>query len=540
MDTVDPVTVRIDEVNALRSSQFREDAGPTCHPVRPEQYQSMKNFYTATVYNKGAEVIRMIETLVGVDQFRRGLDAYFDTYDGQAVTVDDILSIFEQTCAIDLTQFKLWYSQSGTPYIETQSEYDDEQQTFTLTITQHTPKTADQNNKIPLHIPLRIGFLSKDGQPLNVTYANHTAAAHLLELKDASQTFTFEKVSNQPVLSVNQGFSAPIKRAINPDEALFLYTHDFDPLNRWDHGQFVMQEAVIGHYNQHDVSNQLTNIHKAMTNILNDDQLSYAQKAQLLSWPSMSILSQAIKKVDPIILQASLKKCMQEIAKMLQKDLVQQYKSASAHSQSIGKIGMGARRLMNLCLYYCLHADQSHASMAVQQYQQHPKQMTLLMGALQSLNQHACAERDLLMQSFKTTFQNDNLVMDKWFALSATIPASEKIEQLETLTQDPLYRSDNPNCIRSVWLMFAYHQVSGFHAKDGSGYQALSAITAYWDTRNPQLAGQLVQPLLSWEQYDQETAKKMKGYLLELATTAQSTDVQELLSKALANRAPIV
>ena len=390
-----------------------------------------------------------------------------------------------------------------------------------------------------MHIPIRVGFLNQKGQPLDVQYQQQKQASHLLSLKERKQIFQFSGVSEKPVLSINQGFSAPIKRSMALDDAVFLYQHDFDALNRWDHGQFVMQDTVMSHYHGHDISAKHHVLCNGMRAVLKDSSLSSAQKAQLITWPTLSILIQAIDHADPLKLHQSYKTCVIQAAKELEQDLLSTFKALRNDVDGQDMNAMGARRLMNLCLYYLVHANVAHAHLATAVFDQHSKQMTLLMGALQAVNPHDCKERAQLMAQFKQTFAQDPLVMDKWFALSAMMPSDDKIAQLDELTKDPLYRADNPNCIRSVWLMFAGHQIPGFHAYDSSGYNALIELVAYWDVRNPQLAGQLMQPFMSWEQYDQATATRMRRCLEKLQETASSTDLIELLSKALAAPAPL-
>ena len=380
--------------------------------------------------------------------------------------------------------------------------------------------------------------LSKSGNKLPVSYHQSQSHSHLLELKERKQTFYFTDVSEKPILSINQSFSSPIKKSTALDDAVFLYQYDFDALNRWDHGQYVMQDIVLNHYNSQDVSSKHTVLCDGMRAVLEDTALSMAQKAQLITWPSLSILIQAIDHVDPLKLHQSLKSCMVNTAKSLESELLNLYQNAKACTQGNDMEAIGARRLANLCLYYLMHANTNHAHLAQAQYEENTGQMTLLMGALQAVNPHKCLQRNTLMSQFKQTFSHDPLVMDKWFALSAMMPSDHKIDQLNALTEDSCYRSDNPNCIRSLWLMFAGHQIPGFHAHDSSGYNALIELVAYWDIRNPQLAAQLIQPFMSWEQYDRATATRMRRCLEKLQESAGSTDLIELLSKALAAPAP--
>ncbi len=532
MDHIDPVTCRIDDVNILRIAQFREDAGPMSHPVRPEKYESMKNFYTATVYNKGAEVIRMLETLVGVEQFRQALDLYFERFDGQAVTVDDLLSVFSESCGINLEQFRLWYSQSGTPHLTVRSEYNAKDKTLVCTLSQHTPKTADQNQKHPLHIPCRLGFLDSHGAPLPVKFSGTVATSHLISLTQETHSFPFTEVTENPVISVNQGFSSPVKRDIDTHDSLFLYQHDFDAFNRWDHGQHVMEDFIIQAYNERLTEEKLTLLREGCRSVLIDPQLSAMQKAQMLSLPRVSMLLQKITQVDPVRLEQKYVKFEKELMSPLADLFKQTYHEVYALRDGLKPDNIGYRRLMNLCLKYLVNASTQYVSLAEKQFHENLDQMTCLIGSLNALSAHNIAEREKLMQQFKHKFKHDALIMDKWFALSAMLENENPADYLHQLEQDSLYQPNNPNCIRALWLTFAHANIKGFHAPDGSGYQALQELVSYWDNRNPQLAAQLCQPLIHWEMYAPHCSKKMLTQLHILASKAKSKNIKELVGKA--------
>ena len=409
---------RIEDVLALRASQFAEDAGPTAHPIKPSSYLQINNFYTATVYNKGAEVIRMIQTLIGKEAFRRGIDKYFELYDGQAVTTEDFIHAMELASGRDFTQFKRWYHQAGTPEIHVTTEYDQNAKTYTLKITQSCSATADNSAKEPFHFPLAIGLIGKDGRDLPLK-------SSILEITQAEETFVFENIPEVPVLSINRNFTAPIKVNLqySQEEYIFLMAHDSDPFNRWEAGQELAKNLMlkmVAELAEGNLPELNPEFIKAFGAILNDPHLDDAMKARALVLPSETILGQNQNPIDYDGIHLVRELVLQKLAETYQarfKEIYNQLNTDEPYrfdAESVGK-----RSLKNLCLSYLSFLGTPEAIKMCKQQFYKASNMTDQISALSLLADIDCPDRKEALQAFYRQWRHDTLVMNKWLAVQA-------------------------------------------------------------------------------------------------------------------------
>lgn len=523
---------RIEDAKIIRAAQFAEDASPMSHPIRPDSYIEMRNFYTLTVYNKGAEVIRMQHTLLGEDAFRKGMDLYFERHDGQAVTCDDFVNALSDANDQDWIQFKVWYEQSGTPEITVTDEYDVKTQTYTLTLKQHTPPTADQKTKKALHIPVRIGLLDQQGKTLVDT---------VLELKASEQQFTFKNIAAQPIPSLLRNFSAPVKLEYDYTDAqlLHLFAHDDDPFNRWDAGQ-ILAKKIIFQGIETVKSGQTFTCPPAFINAiqttLHDKQLDPALISEAVTLPSINALAEAM----PVILVDELVQVhhalTQQLADALCKDWQQVYKQYQTDTpydhqhENVAK-----RKLKNTCLYYLMQAsDQSIGTALAQQQFAQANNMTDQLAAFGCLLQNTeKAIREQAIEHFYQQWQNEALVMDKWFTQQALMPHDDTVAQVTALAKHPAFNIRNPNKVYA--LVGAFNQnLAQFHRADGAGYQFLVDRVLQLNEFNPQVAARMVRGLMNWKRLEPKRQAMMKQALKQLHQAKLSNDVFEIVEKSLA------
>ena len=533
---------RIDDVNVLRNFQFAQDAGPMAHPVRPDHYIEISNFYTVTVYNKGAEVVRMIRNLVGAEGFRKGTDLYFDRHDGQAVTTEDFVRAMEDANNIDLSQFKRWYSQPGTPTLKVKGLYNPDDKTYSLVIQQQQPDITAAKNNQPFHIPLELGLLDKDGKDIPLILTGHKdsgATALMLEIKKETETFVFEEVEHEPVISLNRGFTSPVK--IDPersdDELAFLLAHDSDEFNRWDAGQTLAGNillrfaAEIGAGKSPQLSD---NIIEAFRKTLLNPQLDKALIAQAMTLPSESYLADQCEVVDVDSIHAAHLFMRQELAKALQDDLWQAMKAGQSQSAyHFNAEEMARRDLNNVCLSY-LVLLQDEQVMDFCRYQlENASNMTDELSAITQLSRYANPYRQQALDDFYKKWQADAQVVEKWLAIQASADLPDVLERVKALMQHEAFSLSNPNKVRSLIGRFSANTVH-FHAADGSGYTFLAENVLKLDERNPQLAARLVQALSRWRRYDENRRQLMQKQLQRiLAKEELSRDVYEITSRSL-------
>src|SRR5471032_1084765 len=469
---------RIDQVRTLRNAQFPEDAGPMSHPVRPDSFVEINNFYTVTVYEKGAEVVRMYQTLVGRDGFRKGMDLYFERHDGQAVQCDDFRATMADANGRDFSQFERWYSQAGTPVLKASTQYDAASKTFSLTLTQSCPATPGQAEKLPFHIPVTVGLLGQDGRdlPLQVDgLASHGATSVVLELTQASQTFRFTGVEEVPVPSLLRDFSAPVVLEYDYSDAelLHLFRHDSDPVNRWEAGQRLAMErllkltAAVAAGETLELDDTFIEAQRAL---LVDETLDAAFRELALILPSETIIAERLAHVDPQAIHAARQFMRRTLAATLKPELLVQYHA----NQTPGEYGpdalsAGKRALKNLALSYLLIAPQAAELALARQQFDDASNMTDRAAALVALI-HSGSDAGSYLQRFYSDFESEALVIDKWFAMQAAAPATN-VAAVRKLMQHPAFTLKNPNRARSLIFQFAGANPSQFHAADGSAYE---------------------------------------------------------------------
>ncbi len=540
---------RIEDVRALRQMQFPEDAGPMAHPVRPDSFVEINNFYTVTVYEKGAEVVRMYQTLLGVDGFRRGMDLYFQRHDGQAVECDDFRAAMADASGRDLKQFERWYSQAGTPRITAATSYDAAAQTFTLTLTQSCAATPGQPEKLPFHIPVAIGFLDSTGNDMPLHLAGDPASGSttsmMLELTQAKHSFTFTQVREKPVVSLLRNFSAPVILDIDYTDAelAHLLAHDSDHFNRWEAGQRLMLRRLLALTSaiQKDEALTLdTMVIDALRATLTDESLDPAFRELALTLPSETMIAEQLDVVDPQAVYSARHFMRTALAQALKTDFLNAYECCLTNgTYQPDAISAGKRSLKNLALSYLLAwADDSTCELAQAQLDT-ADNMTDRLAALTALVSSdsvvATKSAGKALQDFYREFEKEALVIDKWFTLQAMARYND-IDAIRKLMQHPAFTLTNPNRARSLIFSFCNGNPSRFHAADGSGYTYWAEQVVALNTINPQVAARLARSLDRWRKYTPALQAKMKKALQQVANSKDlSKDVREIITKALAS-----
>ncbi|ALK98733.1 aminopeptidase N [Massilia sp. WF1] len=543
-DTGRAVT-RIDQVRTLRQAQFPEDAGPMAHPVRPDSFVEINNFYTVTVYEKGAEVVRMYQTLLGREGFRKGMDLYFARHDGQAVTCDDFRMAMADAGGRDLTQFERWYSQAGTPIVQAETRYDKAARTYTLRLTQSCPATPGQPEKLPFHIPVAVGLLGKSGTDLLLIIdGQRKGTTAVLELTEADQTFVFTDVLEQPTPSILRDFSAPVilRYGYSDAELVHLFSHDSDPVNRWEAGQrlamgrLLKLTAMAGANGGADGLDLDDVFVEAMRKMLADESLDPAFREQALLLPSETMIADQLDAVDPLAIHTARQFVRADIGVRLRSELLAQYQANQTPGEySPDAASVGKRSLKNLCLsYLCAAPDEESIALAQRQFDE-ASNMTDRVAALGALvHARAPGARDAL-QRFYDEFQNEALVVDKWFMMQATASTTD-LATVRELMRHPAFTLRNPNRARSLVAAFCVNNPVQFHAPDGSGYAFWAEQVIALDALNPQVASRLARAMDRWRRYLPALQAHMKKALQQVAGQAKlSNDVREVVSKALAN-----
>lgn len=536
---------RIGDANLLRAHQFREDSGPLAHPVRPDSYVEINNFYTMTVYNKGAELIRMMRTLLGPQAYRKGTDLYFSRHDGQAVTTDDFVKALQDASGCDLTQFKLWYTQAGTPEITVARQYDPTSRTYRLTLKQACPATPGQPEKKPFHIPVAAGLLGKDGRELKLQTDAKTCTCGggetlVLELRKAEETFTFSDVPEEPVPSVLRGFSAPVKVKLDltDEERLFLMAHDSDPFNRWDAGQQLSVQLILGLVKDHQEKKELVldNLFvDAFRQTLATPLEDKAFQAFALTLPSESYLADFLPVIDPGALYEARRFVQQTLAAVLKEEFLRVYNANDERGlYKTDQASMGKRSLRNTCLGYLTELEDDDVRQLCLRHYRTATNMTDAIAALVDLASSEWPEREEAIADFHEQWKNDVLVMDKWLAIQATSRLPHTLERVKSLMAHPVFNIRNPNKVRALIGAFASNSVR-FHDPSGAGYAFVADQVLVLDPLNPQIASRLVSAFTMWKRYEEKRKALMKKQLERIAATAKlSKDVYEVVSKSLA------
>jgi aminopeptidase N len=532
---------RIGDVRGLRAGQFREDAGPLAHPVQPAEYMAIDNFYTATVYQKGAEVIRMMATIIGREAFRRGMDLYFARHDNNAVTIDDFVAAMQDASGVDLERFKLWYHQAGTPDVSVTDAYDAASRRYTLTLRQQTKPTPGQPDKQPLVVPMAMGLLGADGteQPVRLSgESDATPGTRVLLLTGAESSFVFENVAAGAAPSLFRGFSAPVKLTGVPLERLqFLAAHDTDPFVRWESGQqyathlLLQMIAAAQRGETPDVADGLI---EAMRATLSTAGADPAFAAQALSLPGEVFLADQMEVADPDAIHAMRKQAARAIGQHLAPMLRATYEGLTDPGPyRIDGAAIGRRSLRNACLWYiAASGDPDGIGLAKAQFDA-GQNMTDVLSALAVLSDIACPGREAALATFHRAWSGDDLVLDKWFAIQAMSDLATP-DAIRALSRHTDFDLRNPNRVRALVASFAGGNPVRFHDGSGAGYQFLADTIIALDPRNGQVAARMVSPLGQWRRVDAARQEKMQQQLrriLELPNLTRNTF--EMVSKSL-------
>ncbi|MEF3366697.1 aminopeptidase N [Methylocystis sp. 9N] len=532
---------RISDVRGLRLAQFPEDAGPLAHPVRPDVYQEINNFYTATVYEKGAEIIRALRTLIGEDDFRRGMDLYFERFDGAAATVEDFLSCFAEASGRDLSHFALWYSQAGTPLVTTSEEYDAAAKTFTLTLRQETPPTPGQSEKRPVVIPIALALFSENGQKLDLASEDASArelARGLIELDRPERVIRFRDIPSRPVASLLRGFSAPVRLEPAPasEDLERLLAHDDDPFNRWQAAQSLALRAIFARVNGDGAASDARGLTDALRLLLAKAEGDPAFAAQALSLPSeIDLAREKGSDVDPDVLFAARQSLRAEIGRALGEALETihaRFADPGAYAPDAASAGRRALRNVALDLIAAGDADKGRA-LAQAQFET-AGNMTDRLAALATLAHLGGAAREDAFARFYAQYAGDALVIDKWFSLQATIPEEATTRRVQELMTHPEFSMSNPNRVRALISAFANANLTRFHALDGSGYDLLTRVVLELDPKNPQLSARLLSSLRSWRTLEARRRELVETRLKHiLAAENLSADLRDIATRAL-------
>ena len=535
---------RIAQVDSLRTSQFREDAGPMAHAVRPDSYIEINNFYTATIYNKGAEVIRMLHTLLGAQVFRRATDLYFDRYDGQAVTIDDFVAAMQEVCDEDLSQFKLWYSQAGTPEVRAEGRYDAARKVYELTLTQSCPPTPQQPNKEPFVIPVRAALFDANGARLSTESSvspKQSEQNDLLVLSQPTQTFVFNNVPTPPIASLLRGFSAPVKlhQSLSPDELKVLLAHDDDPFNRREAGQNLMAAHIVqnvARLQNNQALHSATNLADAFAAALDARADDIALCAELLTPPSQGYLSEMVQPIDPTSIFHARRALQRDLATALREPLLARYHQLNAANfGAITPPQIAARALRDACLRWLCTLDDDTAHQLAAELLTQSKCMTDSTAALNALAACNAPTRIELLDGFYRQWKDNPLVVDKWLRIQAGAPHADTPARVQQLTQHEAFIETNPNKVYSLIFGFCGNALC-FHSADGNGYRFAADWIARLDQKNPQVAARLASVFTPWRRHIPTLSSMMKQTLEELARTPKlSADVAEIVEKSLAN-----
>ncbi len=527
---------RIDNVRIIRGPQFAEDASPMSHPIRPDKVIEMNNFYTLTVYEKGSEVIRMYHTLLGEEGFQKGMKLYFERHDGTAATCEDFVSAMEDATGVDLKQFRLWYSQSGTPTLRVNSEYNAEAKTYALTVEQFTEATQDQAEKQALHIPFDIELYDSKGQVIPLII-NGESVHNVLDIKQDKQTFVFENVAEQPVPSLLREFSAPVKLEYDYSDAelIFLMKHATNDFARWDASQMLLAKYIRQNVTNVQTGSEVQlseDLIDAFRGVLLDENLEPAFIAQVFSLPSINEITGWYKQIDVDAVDAVLNSITVSLSGALEDELSATYHTLKQAEYTIDHAAIGKRALRNQCLQFLAHTDKGN-TLVKAQYEA-ANNMTDTIAAMSAANSAQLECREELMADYSDKWKHDGLVMDKWFALQGTNPAEDALEKVKATMNHEAFSLKNPNRTRSLIGSFLAANPVRFHDKSGSGYQFAGEILRQLNDSNPQVASRMIDPLLKFRKYDEARQAMIRAELEKLkAMDNLAKDLFEKVTKAL-------
>ncbi|MDF4642264.1 aminopeptidase N [Vibrio parahaemolyticus] len=527
---------RIDNVRIIRGPQFAEDASPMSHPIRPDKVIEMNNFYTLTVYEKGSEVIRMYHTLLGEEGFQKGMKLYFERHDGTAATCEDFVSAMEDATGVDLKQFRLWYSQSGTPTLRVNSEYNAEAKTYALTVEQFTEATQDQAEKQALHIPFDIELYDSKGQVIPLII-NGESVHNVLDIKQDKQTFVFESVVEQPVPSLLREFSAPVKLEYDYSDAelIFLMKHATNDFARWDASQMLLAKYIRQNVTNVQTGSEVQlseDLIDAFRGVLLDENLEPAFIAQVFSLPSINEITGWYKQIDVDAVDTVLNSITVSLSTALEDELSATYHTLKQAEYTIDHAAIGKRALRNQCLQFLAHTDKGN-TLVKAQYEA-ANNMTDTIAAMSAANSAQLECREELMADYSDKWKHDGLVMDKWFALQGTNPAEDALEKVKATMNHEAFSLKNPNRTRSLIGSFLAANPVRFHDKSGSGYQFAGEILRQLNDSNPQVASRMIDPLLKFRKYDEARQAMIRAELEKLkAMDNLAKDLFEKVTKAL-------
>lgn len=536
-DTGSRTVNRINNVKFLRAVQFAEDASPMAHPIRPEKVIEMNNFYTVTVYEKGAEVIRMIHTLLGEEKFQAGMKLYIAENDGTAATCEDFVSAMERASGVDLTQFRRWYSQSGTPELNITDEYDANTLTYRLHINQMTPPTLDQMDKVNLHIPVRVSLYDEAGKALPLKVQGVELDSDVLNVTQYEQTFEFSPAYKKPVLALLNEFSAPVKLEFpySKQQLITLMKFAENGFIRWDASQMLLANELrqnLQHYQQNESLQLSEEFIQALRYLLDNYDQDIELTALILTLPKETEFAELFKTIDPTGIRAVRSFMQKAIASALKDQLLRLYNFTQQDEYRIDQQSIALRSFNNVCLSYLAFTELGNA--LVYKHYTHANNMTDTLAALAMSTQAQLACRDELLADFEQKWQHDGLVMDKWFAIQATRPDDNVLEIVQHLMEHPSFNFNNPNRLRALVGSFCSQNPSAFHAIDGSGYRFLVDILMRLNSSNPQVAARLIEPLIRLSRYDNQRQTLMKRGLERLREVDNlSRDLFEKIDKAL-------
>ncbi|MDQ6980846.1 MAG: aminopeptidase N [Ghiorsea sp.] len=523
---------RIEDVRLLRAHQFAEDASPMAHPIRPASFVEINNFYTVTVYEKGAEVVRLYHSLLGEDGFRKGMDLYFERHDGQAVTTEDFLSAMADANNQDLSQMQTWYNQAGTPRLQVSLDYDKEKQTCIITCEQSCPATSESKEKLPYIIPLKMALLDSHGKAL--------ADESTLLITKEKQSFTFGNISSQPTPSLLRDFSAPVILEYDYSDAdyAFLMQFDSNAFNRWAAAQALATSAILSLVEHPEAPSTI--ITQAFKTLLADESLEPALKAEALNLPSLSDIQEAWLSnhdtMNPVALFEAKEALKHGIAKTLKAEFFAVYQAMSIQGSTnvdLSDAAMQQRKLQNVCLSYLVETGDAMLDLAYQQFAQ-ANNMTNQYAALALLADHDCEQRKQALDAFESRWSDEANVMDKWFGVQAASSLPKTLNHVKELMQHPKFAMKNPNKVRALIGGFAMRNPKNFHAEDGLGYQFVSQQILLLDKMNPQIAARMVRALMDWKRLEPTRQNLMKTALQNIADSqGLSGDVQEIVNKSL-------
>ncbi|CAI2310087.1 aminopeptidase N [Vibrio parahaemolyticus] len=527
---------RIDNVRIIRGPQFAEDTSPMSHPIRPDKVIEMNNFYTLTVYEKGSEVIRMYHTLLGEEGFQKGMKLYFERHDGTAATCEDFVSAMEDATGVDLKQFRLWYSQSGTPTLRVNSEYNAEAKTYALTVEQFTEATQDQAEKQALHIPFDIELYDSKGQIIPLII-NGESVHNVLDIKQDKQTFVFENVAEQPVPSLLREFSAPVKLEYDYSDAelIFLMKHATNDFARWDASQMLLAKYIRQNVTNVQTGSEVQlseDLIDAFRGVLLDENLEPAFIAQVFSLPSINEITGWYKQIDVDAVDTVLNSITVSLSAALEDELSATYHTLKQSEYTIDHAAIGKRALRNQCLQFLAHTDKGN-TLVKAQYEA-ANNMTDTIAAMSAANSAQLECREELMADYSDKWKHDGLVMDKWFALQGTNPAEDALEKVKATMNHEAFSLKNPNRTRSLIGSFLAANPVRFHDKSGSGYQFAGEILRQLNDSNPQVASRMIDPLLKFRKYDEARQAMIRAELEKLkAMDNLAKDLFEKVTKAL-------